>query len=102
MSTLTTLSERLLQLKKEGYTEDFNVRDQCLHCRNNALALHPDDFVVDKHYRFEGESDPDDAAVLYAISSAKHQLKGVLVNGYGIYSDPATDELVQALPVGPH
>jgi len=101
MNTMTTLSERLLQLKEEGYTEDFNLQNHCLVCRGNALELHPADFVVDKHYRFEGESDPDDAAVLYAISSARHQLKGVLVNGYGIYSDPATDDMVKALQPRP-
>jgi hypothetical protein len=35
--------------------------------------------------------------VVYAISAPKHNLKGVLVNGYGVYSEPLTDILVQAL-----
>jgi len=48
------------------------------------LRLNPEDFIIDKHYRFEGISDPDDEAVVYAISSLKQNLKGVLLNGYSI------------------
>jgi hypothetical protein len=54
---------------------------------------------VDKFYRFEGESNPSDSAILYAVSSNKHQLKGILVNGYGIYSEPITDEMLQKLDI---
>jgi len=35
--------------------------------------------------------------ILYAISSDKHKLKGVLVNAYGIYSDTVTDEMLDKL-----
>ncbi|MGV3686814.1 MAG: cupin domain-containing protein [Daejeonella sp.] len=97
MNTLTTLSEVLNQLKERGYTTDFNVGDNCLICHGNSLELHPDEFVVDRHYRFEGSTDPGDQAIFYAISSLKNDVKGVLVNGYGVYSDPMTDEMVNAL-----
>ncbi|MFD1469490.1 phosphoribosylpyrophosphate synthetase [Hymenobacter caeli] len=94
MTTLTTI---LAQLKEEGYTEDFNLQDRHLAGQGPAIRLAPHEFAVDKYYRFEGNSDPDDEAVVYAISSAKFNLKGTLVNGYGIYSDAASDALVQAL-----
>ena len=97
MNTLTTMSEVLNHLKDNGYTVDFNLTDNCLICHGNSLQLHPDEFVVDKHYRFEGSTDPGDEAIVYAISSVKDNIKGTLVNGYGIYSDPMTDEMVNAL-----
>lgn len=97
METMTTVSEVLNVLKKRGYTVDFNLQDTCLVCHNNSLKIFPDEFVVDKHYRFEGVSDPGDEAIVYAISSTKHNLKGTLVNGYGIYADKIADEMVQAL-----
>ncbi|MET3112528.1 quercetin dioxygenase-like cupin family protein [Pedobacter sp. CG_S7] len=97
MDTMTTVSQVLNQLKEQGYTVDFNLDDNCIICSGNSLKIHPDDFEVDKHYRFEGMSDPADEAVVYAISSAKHNLKGVLVNGYGIYSDAHTDEIIKTL-----
>jgi len=97
MNTMTTLSEVLNHLQKEGYTTDFNLKDDCLECAGNDLKIHPEDFVVDKHYRFEGPSDPADEAIVYAISSIKHNIKGILVNGYGTSSDQLTENLINAL-----
>lgn len=97
MIPMTTVSEVLDKLKAEGYTVDFNLSENCLICQGNSLQIYPDEFVVDRHYRFEGMSDPGDEAVIYAISSDKHKMKGTLVDGYGIYSDEMTHELIQAL-----
>ena len=97
MDTMTTVSEVLNKLKKEGYTVDFNLNDNCLICHGNALQIYPTEFVVDEHYRFEGISDPGDEAVVYAISSPKHKVKGTLVNGYGVYSERVADDMVKAL-----
>ncbi len=94
---MTTVSEVLNQLKQDGYTHDFNLADNCLVCHGNYLQVYPDEFVVDTVYRFEGESDPGDEAVIYAISSEKHNLKGTLVNGYGVYSDEVGEALVRTL-----
>jgi hypothetical protein len=97
MESMKTVSEVINDLQKEGYTIDFNLQENCLECHGNYLRLHPEDFIIDKHYRFEGISDPEDEAVVYAISSLKQNLKGVLVNGYGISSDPLTEDTVRAL-----
>lgn len=96
-NSMTTLSEILNKLKSEGYTVDFNLNENCLVCAGNALKINPDDFVVDRHFRFEGNTDPGDEAIVYAISSEKNNIKGVLVNAYGIYSDDMTDEMVKIL-----
>lgn len=60
------------------------------------MQVFPNGFVVDKHCRFEGLSDPAAEAVVYAISLPKYHLRGTLVNGYGVYADPLADDLVQA------
>lgn len=99
MEPYVTLTDTMNDLRKEGYVEDFNLRQNCLECRNGDFKVFADDFKVDKFYRFEGESNPSDSAILYAISSDKHQLKGVLVNAYGIYSDDVTDEMMEKLNV---
>lgn len=98
MIPMTTLSETLNRLKADGYTEDFNLEDSALIGKPSAIRLTLGEFVIDQHFRFEGNSDPDDEAIVYAISSAKLQLKGTLVNGYGINSNAALDELIKALP----
>lgn len=98
-SPYVTLSGTMNELRKQGYTEDFNLHQDCLECRDGACRVFADDFKVDTFYRFEGESNPSDSSILYAISSEKHGIKGVLVNGYGIYSEPITDAMIKKLAV---
>jgi hypothetical protein len=99
MKTYTTLSETMSELRKQGYTEDFNLQQNCLECRNGEFNVFADEFVVDKYFRFEGDSNPSDSSILYAISSDSKKLKGLLVNAYGIYSEPVTDEMLEKLAI---
>ncbi|RYY31472.1 MAG: phosphoribosylpyrophosphate synthetase [Chitinophagaceae bacterium] len=92
-----TLSETINGLKSEGYDTDFNIKDDCIVCGNTGSVLSPADFEIDKVYRFEGDSNPDDESIVYAISSPKFRMKGTLVNGYGISADAASNELVSKL-----
>ncbi len=97
MSKMTTLSEVTNVLKKRGYTVEFNLKEDHLECVSDHLKMFPGEFLVDKHYRFEGPSDPGDEAIVFAISSIKYNLKGVLIDGYGIYSDGMSKEMMKAL-----
>src|SRR5688572_735301 len=99
MSTYVTLSETMNDLRRQGYTEDFNLKQNCLECRNGEYKVFADEFKVDSFFRFEGDSNPSDEAILYAISSEKYDLKGVLVNAYGIYSEPVADEMMERLEI---
>lgn len=94
-----TLSETINGLRKEGYTLDFNISKERIVCHQTNAEFKPEDFEIDKVYRFEGASNPDDQAVLYAISSANFGVKGVLVNGYGISADEATDAIITKLKI---
>jgi hypothetical protein len=99
METFETVTEAIAALRKKGYTEDFNLKENCIECREGKFKLFHDQFQIDHVYRFEGMTDPDDETVLYAISSPQHNVKGTLVNAYGIYSDPVADEMVRKLSV---
>jgi hypothetical protein len=92
-----TITETVTRLREEGYTEDFNLKQDCLECRNGQFMIFADEFKVDKFYRFEGMSDPADSSILYAISSDVYQLKGILINAYGIYSEPIVDQMLARL-----
>jgi hypothetical protein len=96
MFTYDTVSAAVNGLKKRGYTMDFNLEDNCLVCQENKFNV--DDFEIVEFYRFEGESDPADEAVVYAIEGGKGQ-KGVLVNGYGPTSDPMSAEMAKKLHI---
>ena len=97
MENYDTLTQAIETLKTQGYTEDFNLRENCLLCMGGKKKLLPYEFEIDKSFRFDVDEDPSDQAVLYAISSTKHNLKGLLVNGYGIYSDDASNEMLEKL-----
>lgn len=92
-----TLSQAIKALQDQGYTEDFNLLHDSIDCRGRSIRLRPEDFDIDKVFRFFGASDPDDESILYAISSNKYSLKGILVNGYGISSDPLSEEMLRKL-----
>lgn len=91
------LIEAISDLKSQGYTEDFNLRQNCLECRNGEFKIFHNEFEVDKYFRFDNDTDPGDQSIIYAISSDNHKLKGVLINSYGIYSEPVTDEMLNKL-----
>ena len=89
--------EALEDLKKEGYTHDFNLHNNTLHANNGEIMLSPKDFQIDKVIRFEGYTDPADMSVLYAISAPSHHIKGTFVNAYGVYADDISEELLKKL-----
>jgi hypothetical protein len=99
MQEMATVTEVINALRRDGYAEDFNLQKNCLVCRDGGYSVLHNEFVIDKVYRFEGDSDPADEATVYAISSPKYGIKGVLVNGGGIYSDEITDEILNTLKI---
>ena len=94
MYTYDTVSEAVNGLKSRGYIMDFNLQENCIICQGNKF--NPEDFEITEVYRFEGDSDPADEAVVYAIES-HNGLKGVLVNGYGISSEAMSAEMAGKL-----
>lgn len=99
MTTYDTSSEAINALVSKGYDHNFNLKDEVLYCRSNNTSLHPDEFQIDKVYRFEGETNPDDQVVVYAISSPSMNIKGVLVNAYGVYAESVSAKLVEKLKI---
>lgn len=97
MHTYETLSEAVNDLVKRGYTDDLILKPDCVHCAAIDLNLHPEDFKIDEHYRFEGMSNPDDNSIVYAISSNDETIKGVLVDAYGTYAEALSEAMVKRL-----
>lgn len=97
MENYETLSEAISAMQKQGYTEDFNIHENILRSSNGKHQLEHHEFVIDKSFRFDVNEDPSDQAMLYAISSVERDIKGLLVNGYGLYSEDSTNELLKKL-----
>jgi hypothetical protein len=97
MENYSILVEAINRLRVEGYNEDFNLKQNCIECRNGEYKIFHDEFHIDKYFRFDGNTDPSDESIIYAISSDKYNLKGILVNGYGTTSEPLTNEMLEKL-----
>ena len=98
MTTYDTVSEAANDLKKRGYTLDFNLEADHIICPEATVSLAPSEFEITEVYRFEGNSDPGDEAVVYAIES-KHGQKGILVDGFGISADSVSGEMIEKLKI---
>ncbi len=93
----STLSEAVNDLTKRGYTNEFKICTDGVECSGLEIMLYPDYFEIMEFYRFEGDTDPADEAVVYAIASKDGATKGLIVNGYGIYSDKLSDAMLKKL-----
>ncbi len=99
MDNYLTLSEAVNGMQQQGYTYNFNIQENVLRCNEKGIELKPDDFEIDKVFRFEGATDPGDESILYAISSPTFDVKGLLVNAYGAYSDPVSEKIMSKLTI---
>ena len=81
-------------LRGRGYIEDFNLLEENISYRDGGERVNLSDIIIDKIYRFTGQNDPDDEAILYAMRNVKDGAKGIFVNGFGIYTDDRADEVL--------
>jgi hypothetical protein len=83
---MKSLSACLNRMINDGYTEDFQITEQGLESLHQHSNYQPEQIQIVNFYRFEGESDPDDNAILYIIET-NDGTKGTLVDAYGVYND---------------
>jgi len=96
MFAYDTVTEAVNGLRDRGYKLDLNLKENCLVCQEHKFNI--EDFEIVEVYRFEGNTDPADEAVVYAVESA-NGLKGVLVNGYGISAEAVSAEMARKLEI---
>ncbi|MUP46868.1 phosphoribosylpyrophosphate synthetase [Gramella sp. BOM4] len=102
MKDYGTLSQAINKLKlEEGYEHDFNLLDEKIELKSEKETFDVEEFEVDKVLRFEGMSNPDDNAILYAITTTNNR-KGILVDGYGTYSGQVSDKMMKKLDLKDH
>ena len=99
MESYETVTDALRSLKEKGYTLDFNISFDKLTCSKNEICLNPHEFEITAVYRFEGDSDPGDEAVVYAVESKDGKLKGTISGAYGLYADACSTEMLKKLTI---
>lgn len=77
-----TLSEAINELTRIGFVEDFRIDEAKFVGCNCKKEFSPNELVIAHTIRFEGMTDPQDDAVLFALE-ANDGTKGTLVMPYG-------------------
>jgi hypothetical protein len=85
----STVLEALAELNRNGFTYDFNLQDE-------DIKKNPNQYEIEHVYRYEGDTDPDEEAVVYGIKSSSGQ-KGVYVSGYSANSENETDRVLNEI-----
>ncbi len=96
-NNMETMIDAIARMRAEGFGYDFAAVDgarlRCLEC---GRVVSTDAITVFHTVRFEGNSNPDDEAILLAVAGpCGHH--GVFTGGYGPTADPDTSEVLSSL-----
>lgn len=97
MKYFESLIDAIGHYQQQGYIENFNLTQDHLECIKHKFKINHAEFKIDEFYRFEDDSSADQQSIIYAISSDKYGLKGTLIDGYSIYSEPISDQMLRKL-----
>jgi hypothetical protein len=98
--TMTTVTSILEKLRVKKFDNEFRMTPEGFTPGNNKYYT-PEDLKIIRTYRFEGESDPGDNAIIYLIE-ANDGLVGYSLDSYGVYSDhedDGYDDFIRKIPV---
>lgn len=90
------LSKKLTELEQQGYECDFKLEDGKLHVVGGDQSFSADQLTIAEDFRFEGESNPDDLSILYALE-AEGGIKGTVVHAYGPDADDEISEFMKGV-----
>lgn len=83
MKTMVSCTNMLYKL---GFRTQFQATNKGLKSLTTKKVYNPEQVSIVNFYRFEGESDPADNAILYALETSEGE-QGTLTDAYGLYGD---------------
>ena len=97
---METLSQAVDRLTAAGYRDDFRAESGGLRAVGTGCLHEPEALVIEEVVRFEGASDPEDEATLFALRCTTYDARGTYVVAYGPAIDPLDAEMVRRLRDG--
>lgn len=97
---MNTLSQILEKLRKKGIDNEIKMTDHGKMQGVGQKIYSPEDLTIIKTYRFEGDSDPGDNAVLYILEDKDGQI-GYILDAYGMYTSQENagfDDFLKKIP----
>ncbi len=93
---MSTLVQCINVIRTRGYTTNFIAVSGDKVKNDEGKLYSPSDVKINTFYRFEGESDPGDSSILYAVETSDGH-KGYITNAYGAYADIKVSEFIQGV-----
>ena len=81
----------LEELKAMDFVVDFNLQEE-------AIMNNPNSYIILHIYRYEGDSSPDEEAIVYGIKSNAGE-KGVFVAGFSANSESRAAQVLLELSI---
>lgn len=99
---MLTMSQVMTKLAKKDITKEIRMNENCeMKLQDTDKTYAPEDLKILKVYRFEGDSNPDDNAVLYVAQDRDDQ-KAYIIDSYGAesnYPGDKFDDFIRDIPV---
>jgi len=99
---METLREALARLEARGFQQAFRATPEGELEAAGEPPILPETLVIEETVRFEGDSDPEDQAVLFALRSRDGRVRGTFVAGYGPQVEPACAAVMHRLAPDPN
>lgn len=97
MNDLKSISAVVELLNKRGYKTSFKPCKNGYLLSSCGLKINPKDMIIEKTYRFEGETDMDEEAILFALFYPKEDIRGVYLVPFGSRADPIEAHIISLL-----
>lgn len=90
-----TVTDAVRLLREAGYDADFSLHVDDIGCsvcggRHGAAGA-----IIERVFRFEGDTDPADEAIVVGLRCPDCGARGVLVSAYGPDAEPGLADLVR-------
>ena len=86
-----TVSKALEELTEKGFSIDFNIQE-------GRIINNPNEFTIVHIYRYEGNTDPGDEAMVFGIESSTGE-KGVFVAGNSAFTENSAAMVLHELSI---
>jgi len=92
-----SVSEAVTALAARGYVDGFRAEGDGLRHLESGMLVPAEALLVDELLRFEGTSDPDDEAMVFAVRSVDGRVRGTWTVAFGAALDPVDGEMARRL-----
>lgn len=97
---MTTLSQVLEKIRQKGFDNEVRMNEQKQMVSQKGKQYQPEDLLIFKNFRFEGDSNPEDNAVIYMLEDKDGEIS-YIIDSYGAarsYDGPEFDDFIKKVP----